>query len=489
MNDQRSYDRSILKGSALSVASRWIMRLIGLVSTAILARLLSPEDFGIAAMSVIVVGLLEAVSDLGVVNLVIRSKDRSQRFVDTGWTLQVLQGAVVAAFVVLLTPVAVDYFDEPRLEAVLYVGALTVLVTGFRSIGLALARKDLNYTADLHFLVVGRLLSFFTTIGLAIWLRSYWALVYGTFLGALMQTILSYWMFPRCLRIELSMYRPFLAFSAAAIPLSVASFLTDRIGTIVVGGIANASKLGLFNVSHELASMPTKEIVYPIGRVLVPNYARLVDDPQRLAQSFLYSLQLILTAALPLSIGLSLVAEDFVLTLLGDQWTDAAELVAWLAIFSLNSGVVQVLTLNILIAIGREHLASFLYWMRFAILAPVMFFAGTYLGVLEMTIAATFAVGAMVPIALAIASRHLSIRPRQVLMGVSRQLLAATAMVPAVLGVRGMFEPALLSLLSSVLVGALVYGSALLLAWALAGRPDGVETTLLKAVRDVLRRR
>ena len=235
--------------------------------------------------------------------------------------------------------------------------------------------------------------------------------------------------------------------------------------------------------------MPTKEIVLPVGRVLIPNYARLVDAPEQLARSFLYSLQLILTAALPLSIGLSLVAEDFVLALLGDQWKDAAGLVAWLAIFSLNSGVVQVLTQNILIAIGKEHLASLLYWMRFAVLAVVMFVTGTYWGVLEMTVAATVAVACMLPIALAIACRHLFITPRQVLSRVARQLMATGAMIVGVLSVPDTLQPGLPSLLCSVPVGAGIYGAALLLAWSLAGRPEGVESTLLRAIQERLRRK
>ena len=488
MNENNpGFRRNILSGSLFSVIARWTVRLIGLVNTMIIARLLTPADFGIATMSVITVGLLTTLSELGVVNLVIRSQDRSEAFVRTGWTLQVLQGSVVGLLVVLGSPLAVRYFEEPRLEPVLYLAALTVFIAGFQSMGLALARKDLNYRADFRFLVLTRVMNFVCVVSLAVWLRSYWALVAGALLANTLTTLASFWLFPWLPRFQLVHYRPFLNFALAAIPMSMARFAIDRVGAIVVGGVGSSAQLGIYHVSSDLSQMATAEVVDPIGRVLIPNYAKLVDQPEKLAQSFLYSIQLILTIALPAAVGLSAVAEDFVLTLLGDQWQAAGDLVAWLALYFLASGVLQVLTTNILVAVGREHLASLLYWIRLAMLVPVMFYFGTYHGVMEMVMAATVAMVLMLPAALHITLRHLVLGGRQLLLGISRPVLAVLCMLAVLTLLPVVPPPGPLALLWQVLVGALSYGGGLLLSWYLVGRPEGVEASVVEMLTQRLR--
>lgn len=482
MPEQSPLNKGILKGAAFSIVARWGVRFIGLINTVILARLLTPEDFGVAAMATLVIGLLETLSEFGVVNLVIRSQDRSSAFVNTGWTLQVLQGIGIAVMLVLLAPLAVAYFEEPRLRAVLYVGALTVLFGSTKSIGVALARKDLNYAADLRFLVASRVLVFAATVLIAFWERSYWAIVLGGLIGTASATALSYWMFNWRPKIDLTHSRIFLRFASAAIPSSLARFLTERTGALVVGGTADAAKLGLFNTSIELSNMATSEVVGPIERVLIPNYAKLSDRPERLAHAFLYSVRLLVTIALPLSIGLSLVAQDFVLVLLGSQWKEAGELVQWLAIYAFATGMAQALTANLLVALGREQLASVLYWARLMILAPIMTFAGLYIGVLAMTVAATATSILLLPIALLVATNNLQLNAWKVVASLWRQIAAVVTMSIAILSLPETLPGGAFGLLSKVVGGGMVYTTCLVGLWALAGRPDGVERDLVSAL-------
>ena len=101
---------SVVRGALLVVGMRWTDRLIGFVSTLILARLLLPEDFGIVAMASIIVGLIATLLDLGVGSALIQNKHAAREEFDTAWTLRLMQAVFVALFIWLLAPFAAEYF-------------------------------------------------------------------------------------------------------------------------------------------------------------------------------------------------------------------------------------------------------------------------------------------------------------------------------------------------------------------------------------------
>src|SRR5947209_11068718 len=109
-----SFAAQLLRGSAWMVGMRWALRLIGLLSTAILARLLVPADFGIVAMAAVVAGLLDTAAYAGVDLALIRAEATSRAYHDSAWTIQVIQALIVAALLVVAAPLAASYYAEPR---------------------------------------------------------------------------------------------------------------------------------------------------------------------------------------------------------------------------------------------------------------------------------------------------------------------------------------------------------------------------------------
>ena len=165
----------MLRGSIWMLAMRWGIRGIGLISTVILARLLTPEDFGIVAMAMIVVGFIELFGAMGVDLALIRNPTATRAHYDSAWTLEIFQGAALAMAVILVAPFASAYFDEPRLSPVMQVLALRALVGGFENVGVVAFRKDFDFAKDFQFGVYKKLLSFALTVIFAFVLRNYWA--------------------------------------------------------------------------------------------------------------------------------------------------------------------------------------------------------------------------------------------------------------------------------------------------------------------------
>src|ERR1043165_9830156 len=116
--------RNLLYGSALMIAMRWTTRLLGLISTLILVRLLTPDDFGVVAMAMVIVGLLEVFTHTSVDLALIRDRDPSRAHYDTAWTLEILQALALAAVLVVVAPWSARFFADERVTLVIYALAL-----------------------------------------------------------------------------------------------------------------------------------------------------------------------------------------------------------------------------------------------------------------------------------------------------------------------------------------------------------------------------
>src|SRR5262249_45059343 len=129
---------AFFRGAAWVMAIRWAMKFVGLASTAILARLLTPADFGLVAMAALVVGFLEGWLDLGLEIALIQNRQAGRDYYDTAWTLKVIQYAIVAALLAIAAPFAAHYFREPRLTAVIWSFSAVFAIIGFGNIGIVM---------------------------------------------------------------------------------------------------------------------------------------------------------------------------------------------------------------------------------------------------------------------------------------------------------------------------------------------------------------
>ncbi len=458
------------------------MRFIGLISTVILARLLTPEDFGIVAMASIVIGLLYSLSEFGVDAYLIRETNLNKKYYDTAWTLNIIQHTIVALSLVALSPFAAKYFNDSRVTPVINLLAIGAFIQGFENIGVVFFRKELNFKKDFRFNITKRILLFFVTIGLAFELKSYWALAISNVVGSLLGVLISFLI--HSYRPRLSFYKliNMLRFSIYAMILNIGKFINNKLDVIVIGGMSNTSYLGTYNISSELSAMATKEVVVPIGRGLFPNFSKLSEQPKKLQEAFLYSLSVIAILCFPLGIGLWVVTEDFVLVVLGYQWLKAIPLIKWLVIYGTLSSLIDVMNGSIMLVIHRERLSAFIMWLRVSVFTGLVLVAGLYFG--EEYIAPAVALSSIVffPVVIFSLSRSLKVKYLEVISVLIRPILAALLMALAIIEVHSLqyFEVPLVRLGVDILVGALIYSILIFILWFLTKRPDGIEKVIFQ---------
>jgi O-antigen/teichoic acid export membrane protein len=418
-------------------------------------------------------------TELGVASLIIREPEMRREFFDTGWTIKLLQGLLIAAMLVLITPVAVYYFKEPRLVSIIYVLAVAAVIEGAENIGLTLIRKRLDFAKDFQFVMYKRLFIFGSTLVLAFALRNYWALVIGTVMGSIFGVFLSYRLDPYRPRLRLQYAEKFLVFGWRIVLYNIARYWNDRVDSFVVGGLASTSEMGVYNVASELSRTVVSELVMPIGRALLPSYAK-VKDVKVLEEVYLRTLGGMAILIFPLGFGLATIAEEFVLLVLGDKWMEVIPLLEWLAFYGLATALLHALMGQIFIVMGHERIAMHLQWARVLILVPAVVSAGNLWGIKAIPISATCVTLVFVLFVSRAITRISSIKPIEMLDTLWRPIIASAGMMGFIMLIEPTEAGLGFRLMIMVAAGALFYVVVLIVLWMLAGCPPSMEYAAIR---------
>lgn len=480
--------RQLLSGSIWMIAARWAMRLVGLASTMVLARLLAPEDFGLIAMVMMAYGLFETVSYAGVDLALMRAESDSRAHFDTAWTVQLLQGLFVATCVVLAVPWVAAYFNEPRLTTLMPIVAAKAVVDGLQNIGVVWFRKNLDFAREFRFNLYSRLLSFVIVIGLALWLRSYWALVAGSLAASVVTVVMSYVMHPFRPRPSLEKVRDLWGFSQWLLVSRIGSYLNRKCDGFIVGGAVGTGAMGSYHIAAELATLPSNELVMPIRRALFPTLAKMADDRVAFIHAAADSFSAVAVLCLGVSVLMWVLAPEFVGVVLGDRWSDAVLLVRLMAIYGGASSLVLVLEVPLWVA-GRTHLSAAQAWLELALLAPLAAWAVRHGGVEAAAAARAGLSVLMVPVMMAFAVHAGNIGWGVLLAAVWRPVAAVAGVAALSLLMPGpWFAWPLVTLVAKGVCFGLAFVAGIALLWALSGRPRGFEAAAVDRLGQLGRR-
>lgn len=480
-----SLTHRVAKGASWMVLMRFSIRSIGIVSTLILARLLVPEDFGIVAVATLIFGVVEIMGQFGFDYAIIRDMEAKRPEYDTAWTLKILRGLAVGLLLVGSAPFVADFFGDYRIENVIYVLAAAALIDSLQNIGIVDFRKNLQMHREFNFRVWRKVVSFVVTIALAFILRSYWALAVGIFADRATGFFASYIMSKYRPRLSLERWRKLLGFSVGVLIHNVLWYARENVGRAVIGRILDTASLGIYSVAKDLAQLPSSELVLPIQAALVPGYARIVNESGALASAYVRTFSTVLMIAAPAGIGLALLAEPFVLTVLGGKWEAAVPVLQILAFH----GTMQVSYASaggVLLALGKPRILVYLSLSALAYGIPMMIFGTQWYGLEGAAWAMVIITAINGPITAFVVSRTINVRFGVLATAIWRTILSLAAMSAFVLlllrywpDVPVLNHPVAM-LLGGAAGGAIAYIATHLGLWLLSGRPRSAEAEVLR---------
>jgi len=361
--DSRALDRSLLHGIAWTSAAKWAGQLLAWTSTLIVARLLMPVDYGLVGMASIYLGVITLISEFGVGSAVITLRDLSEEQVAQLNGLSVLFG--VASFAVSCAaaiPLG-RFFQAPELPAVVVTLSAGFVITAFKTVPFSLLQRDMRFQT-LAFMESGRaLLLAVSMIVFALLGLRYWTLVIGGLLSSALSTagVLALrrhrfaWPRRHSLAHALTFSRHILVGRLSWYAYSNADFL-------VAGRILGKAALGLYEVGWNLANVPIEKITSLVGQVTPAVFSVVQTDHGALRRYLLRITEGLALITFPATLGLAIVAPDFVLLTLGEKWRGA---IVPLRLLALSAGfrAVTPLLAQVLNVIGQSRLA-----MRYGLL-------------------------------------------------------------------------------------------------------------------------
>jgi len=489
---KKELGKKVAAGAAWMVGMKFLVQGLGLISTLILARLLVPEDFGLIAIAMIFFAVTEVLTSFSFDLALIQNQQAKRHHYDTAWTLTIIQGGITALVLCLLASPAAAFFEDPRLVTIIYVLAFISFIQSFENIGIVAFRKELEMNKEFTFLVTKKLVAFTVTISLAIILKNYWALVLGTLASRIAGVLLSYWMHPYRPRFSLQAARELIAYTKWLLLNNVLLVLIKNSDDAIVGKILGPTGLGFYTIAYEISNLPTTELVYPITRAVFPGYAKIASDMKQLRKGFLDVTALVLLLTTPIAAGIAVTADLFIPIVLGQKWQQAAELAQVLALF----GITRVLgagTGAVYLAIGKPKIITYLAAFRLVIGIPLIYFAAISTGAIGVAWA-VFAIGLiLVPINYSILLRLLALPVKDLFSAIWRPILSGVIMASIIIWYRTFWLSNDIwwqvgELVSSVLIGAIVYIASVLALWRYSGSPASSEKQVIDTLKERMKK-
>ncbi len=487
-----SVQGKMARGAAWMVLLTMFERSLGLISTLILVRLLSPADFGVTAMAGSFIYMAQMLSAFGFDIALIQNQSATDSHYHTAWTFNVLLGLFILVLMVGMAGPIADFYRHPEVFPVVCALALGPLIAGCENIGVVAFRKELEFRKEFLFQISRKFIGFAVTIPVAFWLRNYWALVAGMLAARLAGTVTSYIVHPFRPRLSVVHAAAIVRFSKWLLLNNALSFLKERASDFVIGRLSGAAALGVYNVSSEFAHLPTTEIGAPINRALLPGFAKL-SDTDEVRAAHVNALRVLGIIAIPAAAGLAAVAPYFIPVVLGEKWVDG---VALMQVLAVNGAFLmfQSSICSVLIGTGHPEVvtktnAVFVLLLLILLVALTPSFGA--IGAACATLGTTIVT---MPIYLYQLRSRIGIPMLTFVAALSRPVAASVLMVlvvrsavPDHSATMPTFE-AVIWLVTSVLVGAATYVVAASILWLSLGRPAGAERFVLDAMRSGLGR-
>jgi len=469
---------------ALMVLARLISRVIDLLTMLILARLLSPSDFGLVTIAMTVILILEAALEMPLSQALVRLPEIKESYYHTAFTLGLLRGVLLCAVVYVIAVPFASFYKHRELVPLIEFLSLAPAARGVLNPRLAQFAKDLNFKYEFHFELIGKLTAFITGIITAFFTHSYWSIAVCTVATPLVIAGLSYALFPFRPRLTLVDWRIFVDFLGWISLSQVVLAINWQSDQLLLGKLMRPAQLGLFSMANNVTNIPLAALFSPLLRPLLSAFTMLREDRSRLQNSFQSAASAVVAIGLPLLVGQSIIAGPMVRLLLGQKWLDAIPAMSLLSL-SLIPLLFGMLLTPLSMALGETRAMVWRNILQMCVKLPLVIMGALKYGFMGV-IAARIISESITAIYCMVIIRRLSG------LSVTRQLLSCWRTVAAVAymtlileifrpyfdwGIEAPWVAAQLG--ASVTLGAAAYINCLFLLWWIEGRPQGLETLAL----------
>ncbi len=381
---QNSLNSKIVNASKWSTITEVMAKLIAPISSMVLARVLTPEAFGVVATITMIISFAEIFTDAGFQRYLIQHEFESDEEKSNTANVAFWTNLGMSLFLWLI----IGFFSEelavlvgnPGLGNVITIACVSIPLAAFSSIQMALYKRSFDFKTLFYVRLVGVLIPLFVTIPLALWLRSYWALVIGTiavhFSNAVILTVKSNWR-PRLFYNVLYLKKMF-SFCSWTVLDTILVWATSYIDVFLIGVMLNEYYLGLYKTSIATVGQIVSIITAGILPVLMPSLSRVQNDFSEMRALLLKFQKYMAIILLPLGVGIFMFSDLITAILLGEQWTEASTFMGLWGLMEVVTIIFARFCSVIYPAIGKPRISVLVQILHLVVLIPAVYIAVQY---------------------------------------------------------------------------------------------------------------
>jgi O-antigen/teichoic acid export membrane protein len=325
------------RGGVVTILAHGLKFLVSIIATAVLARLLTPGDYGLIGMVAVATNFVAIFKDLGLSFATVQKAEINSDQITTLFWINVLLSAGITILMVAFAPAVAWFYGEPRLTGITIVTSFGFVLGGLAVQHEALLKRQMRFFALSAIAFASMTAGYIVGIVLAWYGIRYWALVFSQ-LALLATNLLGVWIWcgwrPGWPRIN-SGIRSMLTFGGNITGYALVNYISNNSDYILIGRFWGSKALGFYNKAAQVLGLPTDQINEPLASVAIPALSRLTHSSERYLQAYLRIMQKVLLLTMP-AITLMIAAADWlILIVLGPQWSETAHIFMWMGIAGL----------------------------------------------------------------------------------------------------------------------------------------------------------
>lgn len=456
------YKKSVLSGFAWEASTKAIVQVMSWVSTIWVARLLSPDDYGIVAISGIFTGLCQMLAGMGLSAGVVNRKDITTSEVRSVFYLSLLSGAGLYLLLFAISGPVANWYNLPELAYVLRIAGTVVIISSIAIVPGAMIMRDLNFRYTALTNMGANFVLIISTLTLALMGMGFWSLILATLISQAFITILYLCACKVNFRgwIQIKEILDVFGYSVKMLGSNLTAYANHQIGQIYSSSFLGQTSTGFLQMAYTLAGLPMSKIGEIFDKVAFPSISRMKDDKAQASRVFLLMHRYLFMITCPMFIGIALISEEMITLLIGEKWLPAVvplQLFCLLNIFRISGQLVP----KVLAGMGNIN-ASLKFQVITAIALIIALRIGVEYGLIGMLVAWLIAYPCVyIPLILDM-RKTLNITLVEFMGSVYPSLLASAAMVGAVhFTINGLdLDVSLTSMVLKMVIGGVAYIAA-----------------------------
>ncbi|OGH19104.1 MAG: hypothetical protein A3D74_02120 [Candidatus Levybacteria bacterium RIFCSPHIGHO2_02_FULL_37_13] len=364
------YTKDAIRGISWIGFFRIATRGISYVRIVILARILTPSQFGAVDIALLTLSITEIFTETGINIFLYQQKEKIDKYINTAWVVSIVRGLFIGLIILIFASSIAQFFNSQIAYSLLIASTFVPIFRGFINPSIAKFVKDLQFRKEFYYRTSIFLIESIASVFFVLLLQSPIGIIFGLIVGALFEIIFSFAIVkpqPR-FKFEKELFRQVISRGKWLTATGIFNFLYHNGDNIIVGKLLGTGALGLYQRAYSISMLPITEVSDTFGKVTLPVFVKMSDDIARLKRAYLRSLLLISVIVVPVGALIFMFPQLVIMIILGSQWVDSAPALQILTLF----GVIRAISISSLspfYAVKRQEYVSQITFVGFLGLA------------------------------------------------------------------------------------------------------------------------